>query len=254
LIATMDRIEKARREARERKLLQSIEQAQLIASGAAPDAAEHQARAAAEAMVQAAGQVREAEVERARIGGSRNAGSKPVNVRSAVLAPEVNPLVFIPTPREGRFIGLLVGPHIRAAVASLLLAGCALWAHQNALIPSAEIRAQASQAVESRDLSELEQTATRDLYKSTVPLSITGVPPKATNWLDGWNAGFAGLLLFGSLFYRGNLMAVFVLLGAAVAAVGYRYGIRTVEPFRAEHVAMMLGSVLALIGFRVGTR
>ena len=37
-------------------------------------------------------------------------------------------------------------------------------------------------------------------------------------------------------------MAVFVLLGAAVIAVGHQYGIRTVEPFRAEHVALMLGS------------
>ena len=49
-------------------------------------------------------------------------------------------------------------------------------------------------------------------------------------------------------------MAVFTILGAAVATVGYQYGIKTVEPFRAEHVALMLGSVLALIGFRVSTR
>ena len=47
-------------------------------------------------------------------------------------------------------------------------------------------------------------------------------------------------------------MSVFVLLGAAVVAVGHQYGIRTVEPFRAEHVALMLGSVLALVGFRAG--
>jgi serine/threonine protein kinase len=256
LIATMERIEKARREARERKLLQSIEQAQLVAAGATPEAAENQARAAAEAMVQAAGQVREAEVERARVGNPTHPASSPVNVRAAVLAPEQNPFAFVPTPRDplGKFIGLLVGPHTRAAVASLLLAGCALWVHQNALIPEAEIQAQATQAVESRDLSGLQQTATRDLNKPTTPLVIVGIPSNATNWLDGWNAGFAGLLLLGSLFYRGNLMAMFTLLGAAVAAVGYQYGIRTVEPFRAEHIALMLGSVLALIGFRVGVR
>jgi serine/threonine protein kinase len=256
LIAAMERIEKSRREARERKLLQSIEQAQLLATGASPEVAENQARAAAEAMVQAAGQVREAEVERVRVAYAQHINNAPVNVRSAVLASEQNPFAFVPTPRDpaGRIIGILVGPQVRAAIASLLLTGCALWVHQNALIPEAEIRARAAQAVQSRDLSELQQTATRDLNKPTMPLVIKGIPVNATNWLDGWNAGFAGLLLFGSLFYRGNLMGVFALLGAAVAAAGYQYGIRTVEPFRAEHIALMLGSVLALIGFRVGTR
>ena len=61
-----------------------------------------------------------------------------------------------------------------------------------------------------------------------------------------------GLLLLASLFFRGNVMSMFALLGAAVAAVGHQYGIRTVEPFRAEHVALMLGAVLALVGFRMG--
>jgi hypothetical protein len=58
-------------------------------------------------------------------------------------------------------------------------------------------------------------------------------------------------LLLASLFYRGNIMAVFVLLGAAVAAIGHQHGILTVEPFRPEHVSLMLGSVLALVGFRL---
>jgi hypothetical protein len=151
-------------------------------------------------------------------------------------------------------IGLLVGVSVRATLASLLLSGCALWVYQNALIRGAEITAQAAQAFETRSFSQLKQTAARDLSKPTSPLVIDGVSPKATEWLDGWNAGFAGLLLIGSLFYRGNLMAVFILLGAAVTTVGNHYGIRTVEPFRAEHVALMLGSALALIGFRFGTR
>lgn len=256
LIAGMERIENSRREARERKLLQSIERAQLLAAGAPPEVADSQARAAAEAMVQAAGQVRVAEVERVRTGNPQNVGAVPMNVRAAVLAPQTNPLVFTPTSRNplGIILGLLIGRHVRAVVASLLLAGCALWAHQNALFPGAEIKAQATQAVETHDLSRLQQTATRDLNNPTVPLVLSGVPSSLTSWLDGWNVGVAGLLLFGSLFYRGNLMALFTLLGAAVAAVGHQYGIKTVDPFRAEHIALMLGSVLALIGFRMGTR
>jgi hypothetical protein len=66
--------------------------------------------------------------------------------------------------------------------------------------------------------------------------------------------GVAGLLLFGSLVFRGNTMSVFVLLGAAVAVAGHKFGIRTVEPFRDYHVALMLGSALALVGFRCGSR
>jgi serine/threonine protein kinase len=256
LIATMDRIEKARREARERKLLQSIELAQFIAEGASPEAAENQARAAAEAMVKAAGQVREVEEERMRVGGSQNRASAPVNVRATVLAHEHNPLVLNPTHWDplAKLIGKIVGTPVRATIASFLLAGCALWVYQNELIPGAEIKTQAARALESRNFSNLPQTATRDLRKPTSPLVIDGVPPKATEWLDGWNAGFGGLLLFASLFYRGNVMAVFTLLGAAVATLGNHYGIRTVEPFRAEHVALMLGSALALIGFRFGMR
>ena len=47
-----------------------------------------------------------------------------------------------------------------------------------------------------------------------------------------------GCCCSASLFFRGNRMALFVLLGAAVAVVGHQFGIRTVEPFRAYHVAL----------------
>jgi serine/threonine protein kinase len=258
LIAAMDRIENNRREARECSLLQSIERAQLLAAGAAPEVAENQARAAAEAMVQAAGQVREAEVERARVGRATHSNAAPVNVRAAVLTAEHQPLVFPPASQRpgpiSRVLELVVGYHARAAIASLLLIGCGMWVQQNSLVSSAELQVQADQAIETRDFSALQQTAASRLHRSTAPLVVPGVPAQATAWLDSWNTGFAGLLLFGSLFYRGTMMALFTLLGAAVAASGYHYGIRTVEPFQAEHVSLMLGSVLALIGFRLGTR
>ena len=65
LIAAMDRVEKSRRAAQERKLLQAVERAELLAAGATPAAAEKRARAAAEAMVRAADDIRESERERA---------------------------------------------------------------------------------------------------------------------------------------------------------------------------------------------
>jgi hypothetical protein len=249
LIAMMDRIEKSRRAARERQLLLAVERAQLLAAGAAPEVADGRAAAAAAAMVDAAGRVREAEQQQARVGHPTQP-AVPMNVRKAVAAAEENPFAFVPTPRDpvAAFVNLFVGEHVRAVLASILLAGCALWVHQNGLLPGAEAR----DALENRDLTALKDTATANLHKATRPLEIVGIPPAVTGWIDGWNAGFAGLLLLASLFYRGNVMAVFLLIGAAVAALGHQHGIRTVEPFRAEHVALMLASVLALVGFRAG--
>lgn len=224
LVAVMERVEKARREARERSLLQAVERANLLAAGASVSTVEDRARAAADALVDAAGRVREAEQQHA----PGDAGPTP--------AAEVDP------PSERRPLGvwgvlaaLFVGPHVRAAAGAVLLAGCAVWAYQNGLVPVPEAG---------------EQTAGDSPAAATRPLAVDGVPPAATAWIDGWNAGFAGLLLLASLFFRGNLMAAFVLIGAAVAAVGHQHGIRTVESLRAEHVALVLGGVLALVGFR----
>jgi hypothetical protein len=113
--------------------------------------------------------------------------------------------------------------------------------YQNQLALASAVQASTGQLVESGE-------PTRSLR----PLEVAGIPSQATAWVDGWNIGVAGLLLMASLCYRGNAMAILVLLGAAVAAVGHQYGIRTVEPFRAEHVALMLGFVLVLVGFRTG--
>jgi hypothetical protein len=83
---------------------------------------------------------------------------------------------------------------------------------------------------------------------------VENVPAVLTRWIDGINVGVAGLLLLGSLCFRGNLMSVLVILGAGVVVTGHQFGIRTVEPLRDCHAALLLGSVIAGIGFRTGTR
>jgi eukaryotic-like serine/threonine-protein kinase len=240
IIAAMDRIEKSRRAARARQLLQAVERAHLVAAGQAPEVADGKAKAAAEAMVRAADDVHATEQRRARVTAVCIGMPAPVNVREAVVGAEEHALAGVPQREpSGGFVNLFVGSHVRAAVAALLLAGCALWVCQNTLVPAAEVTGPGQQAVESATLR-----------KSSGALVIAGVPREATSWIDGWNVGAAGLLLLASLFCRGNVMSVFALLGAAVVAVGHQHGIRTVEPFRSEHVALMLGFVLALVGFR----
>lgn len=256
LVAWIDRIEQGRKEARERALLASVERANQLATGASVHTADKHATAAADAMVRAAAQIKEVETHHARPGHDTHAA--PANVRNLVKAAEQpNGFAFVPSKRSdplGRFVNLFVGPHVRAVAAAVLIAACALWAHQNGLVPGAEIQAQAQQAVESSDLTALQQQAALDATRATKPLAVRGVPPALTARADSFNVGLAGLILLASLFFRGNLMGTFALLGAAVAVVGHQFGIRTVEPLRAYHVSLMLGTVLALVGFRMGMR
>ncbi len=256
IVAWIDRVETARREARERALLAQVERANQLANGASVHSAEQHANAAADAMVRAAAEIKETETHRARPGHATHAS--PANVRQLVRAAEnPNDFAFVPSKKSdplGQFVNLFVGPHIRAVAAAVLIAACALWAHQNGLVPGAEIQAQAQQAVETSDLTALQQQAALDAGRATKPLALGGVPPALTARADSFNVGLAGLILLASLFFRGNLMSVFALLGAAVAVVGHQFGIRTVEPLRAYHVSLMLGTVLALVGFRMGTR
>jgi hypothetical protein len=253
LIAAIERVERARKEDRERELLQALEQARLQAAGLTEAAARVRAEAAVTAMVREADRIRREEAERA---GTGHQPFPPTTV-SALARGSSNPDFAIdpPTPDPLKKVaGLFVGPHVRAALAAVLLAGCGLWAHQNGFVPGAAAGEQAARAVEAQDLSGLREAASFDAHRPTRPLAIGGVPESLTAWADSFNVGYAGLLLLASLLYRGNRMGVFVLLGAAVTLAGHKLGIRTVEPFRDFHVALILGSVLALVGFRVGSR
>ncbi|MBN9118273.1 MAG: serine/threonine protein kinase [Planctomycetes bacterium] len=252
LIAWMERVEKARTESRQRALLASVERAHLLATGASTQTAENQAKAAADAMVRAADEIRRAETQRATPGLAT--GERPASVRALVRAAEQpDEFTFAPSRRSdplGAVVALFVGPHVRAAAAAVLIAACALWAHQNGLVPGEEIQSQAARAVEAHDLSGLRPPAALDAGRATRGLAVAGVPAAATAWADSFNVGLAGVLLLGSLFSRGNLMSALVLIGAAVAVTGHQVGIRNVEPFRDYHVSLMLGALLAAVGFR----
>jgi len=153
-----------------------------------------------------------------------------------------------PTDAATTAVGLLVGRHVRAAFAAVLIAAWGLWAYQNELIPGLSAHT-AAVPLESLDPSFAIQAG-----RSTPPLVIDGVPVRLTCWVDSFNTVLAGLVLLVSLFYRGNQMAAFVLLGAVIAVAGHHFGLRPVPPFRDYHVALMLGSVFVLVGFRTASR
>ena len=123
--------------------------------------------------------------------------------------------------------------HLTVARTALLLAACFGWVLQNDLI-----------RFSAREAALVE----------TTPLRVEIFPESWTSWCDTANVGWGGLLLLTSLFYRGQRSAALAILGAGIAVYGHKLGIRTVEPIRDYHVAMMLGTVLALVGFRLGRR
>jgi len=219
ILNAMARIESVRKEARERKLLAATERARLVAAGAAQAEAERQAAATADAIVKSA--------DRVRIGGNVGAilsGASHSDLDFST-PPTVDPL--------GGFIGFFVGPHVRTVLAAVLLAAGGLWAYQNGLFEAADVEA---------------------LNRSTTALQLEFVPSFITKRVDSVNVAVAGLLLLGSLGFRGNAMSVLAIVGAVVAVAGHHLGIRGVDPLRDVHIAMILGAVLAFVGFRIGSR
>jgi eukaryotic-like serine/threonine-protein kinase len=229
LVNLIDRIEQARKEARERKLLKVVEEARLLATGIGLQDAQNQASDAVNALLLHADAVRRADVR-------REAG-RPIG-RSLSHAPSLSDTQWpVTRVREAapkvdlasRVVNVFVGTHVRIVAAMVFFAAFLLWVQQNIAILG-------------------------DASFSTRPLELAFIPAEYTAWCDTLNAGWAGVLLLASVFFRGNRMAILAILGAAICAFGARFGIRTVEPIRDYHVAMTLGSVFALIGYRLGER
>ncbi len=235
LLALIDRVERARKEARERRLLEAVERESLQAEGVARADAERRAAVAVAALVQEAERFRRVEAARPTQTPASDFDFEPT---------ATHPLASV--------FGWCVGPLVRSVAAGVLVAGCGLWANQNGLLPGTEAGRRAVAAVEAHDLDTLQQVAT--LGTAVAPLAVDGLPSWLTSWADSWNVGLAGLLLLGSLCFRGKLMGLLVLTGAGVVVAGHHLGIQTVEPLREAHVGLLLGSVVALVGFRTGTR
>lgn len=232
--------ETTRRETHERQLLEQVEQARLIAGGVNARQARSQAIEAATAMVEQADAIRHHALRRKLSASHSNpllnpAGSNSVPNLGQMLAQqsgqEFSALRIKSAAHDPhRFVvNLFAGTPVRGLLAAILLAACSVWVAQNRFF--------------------VEPTESQVI--GTTPLTIDGVPPEYTAWCDSGNVGWAGLLLTSSLFFRGNRMALMVLLGAVVCVFGQRLGIRSVEPIRDFHVAFLLGSVFALIGFRM---
>ena len=242
IIRWIEAKQQARREHRERRLLQKIEERGLEARGVNLMTARRQARRAAEAMVTMAAEIKDAERlpdavrgERIAIGQAlRDAATRP----EMVLSEHEHGLI---DPRTDGPLGLILGPGPRFLAGALLLTGCLFWMHQNELLTqekmaeatetakqlSAKVQQVTTEAVQSNDVTKLQDAsksfAEVDLPKipdRTKPLHLPLLPAWLTRLFHSFSPGAAGLILLVSSLFRGIRMSLFALPGAMIAWLG----------------------------------
>lgn len=267
VIGIFDKIEKHRREERERKVLVETEQARLMARGYRPGQARQEAERRADLLVKRAHDIRVAESKRGML-PVRPGAAKPVPDTSAAIpgpgttihshqetpypAPNLKNLIsaYDPADRQSNpdvfeFLAWLwFGPHIRLCLATVLLIMGSLWAMQNLawdLHAAHEGRAAIWRYLPSP-------------HAEIQPLTLPGVPLEFTAWCKHVNVLWAGVLLLASVYFRGAYSGFLVITGAAVALLGHQFDIRTVEPIQDYHVALVLGTMICLVGYRFGQK
>ncbi len=240
IISAIDAKQQARRAARDRRLIEKIEEKGLEAQGVNLLTARRKARRAAEAMVITAAEVR-ASARAAEVqGGERLSIGK--SLKHATDRPE-DVLVEQETGASGpRFEGVLnlaLGGKTRFLLGAALVAGCLIWIEQNKLVDreklkeaGATLQQSAPKDVESTDVDELKAAGKKAgtqvlsavdreaLKQATKPLELPGLPASVGMLFNSFNPGVAGLILVLAAFFRGWRMSLFVLPAAAVAIIG----------------------------------
>ncbi len=248
LVRAIDRYQRARQEARERKHLQAVEQKNLVAQGVSKDEARAQAEAVAEAMVQKAAELKkEIDMTVAEEKGVTLTESKPrpprrVNVQELfVVAAEPPKRTVRPGVALERMLNRVFSSSLRFLLGAALLLGFLYWLHVNQSIPTTQEGA--------TDPEAYKQIWARMQSGKMEPLKI----PFVGEYLSTLNAGVAGLLLILSanwLYWRIGLL---VLLGAAIMVIGPAMGlIPALGPLTPSLSCLAVGAAVALLGFLFG--
>lgn len=238
-IALFDRIEKTRRAEKDRILLERVERARLIAGGMTEHTANDQAVAAADQFI-----------DRTRTVGYRTQFPGAGAAHGWVGAPSSRTGDGTVTA-QGRFsLSRLIrwaDGAFRFGLAVALLGCCLAWVVQNH--PSARVA-----VLFDTTAGTIRERAVAFFTYATDPLTLENVPARWTHWCDTANVGVAGVVLLITLPVSGLGSTLLFLLGTAIMILGHHLGIRTVEPVRDYHVALLLGTSLFLLGLRVGQR
>ena len=261
LVRWIDAKQRARREAAEKKTLQSIEEKSLVAQGVNLVTARRQSQRSAAAMVTRATELRTLNTAMAQAATLSPEEIKRRSVKS-LLDVASKPEKYLadmekglePRYRTGLF-DVILGPRVRFIAGAVLLAGCGLWINQNKLISAKEIKSLGSTAVNTQDASEAADVAAdkakqiQERAREAKPLDLPPVPRTITKLFRDFNPGVAGLLLIVSSFFGGWRLTLFVIPAATVIVLGRSLGIPGYEPYiHAEWSSLALGGAIAVVG------
>jgi hypothetical protein len=182
----------ARREAKERRHLQAVEEKSLKAAGVDAAQARKQAEKAATKLISQA--------------KSKRTGL----ARTLVIAPVKGPLE------------LVLGAKTRFILGAAIMLGCVWWIKQNELVGTQELEQVAAQVQDGAQGDALATQSKKiagsilERLKNAKPLELAAVPDSITGPVSHFTAGIAGFLLIASAVCTSRLK-VFVLWIAAVA-------------------------------------
>jgi hypothetical protein len=263
IIRWIDRYQRARREAREHKHLQKIEQNNFEAQGLDAAAAREKADRVAEALVQKAAEIKQ-----------EAAAAPPPPVLDRTVPPEQGSLDHQVTQAARRFsppkrvnvqeifqvadeseqraparrsrlvpylAGSFLGGSVRFMLGASLLLICLLWMHTRHLLPGAS------------DLDEAETyTSVWERAREAEPLHVPLVPEVVLRAFASINPGVAGVLLLLSAVWRSWKIGFVQLLAAATMVIGPVAGVPEVGPLTPQVVCLAVGGALSLVGFLFG--
>jgi MFS family permease len=247
LIRWFDQRLTAKREERDRRLLQKLEEQNLRSQGVAPAAAKQQAGRIAEALVvdAAAARAPVPQAAPAAVDPKVAAAQKRERVKrmlaeaksDAKPARQWGAAATLLAPLAFAFSG-----KVRFLLGCLLIAGCALWARQNQIFSGEDLASVAKEVTQ-----DLQEGGAKDLVRSVKlqtaePLRLPIVGP----YFNSWYPGIAGLLLIVASFFRGGKMSLFILPAAAVMVVG------PVMMSSLRVVMLLTGLVLGVVGLIFG--
>lgn len=265
LIGWMDAHQRARKEARERKLLQSIQAKALEAQGMQAAEADKQAAQVADVMVAQAALVAEDMMANAAAGPTiiappgnplaavPEAGAPLAEVPQATLKfqklletaqnPTTTPELTLPRRRfrlsVGRLAAALVGARCRFLAGALLFMACILWMSQNEFLDGERLLERLAEL--------LDDESTYSFDRLGEPLAIPLAPPGVTEVFNNFYPGVAGLLLMISAFL-GGWKASLVAWPAAILTILGPVLLPSVGPVSGGVVGLAAGLAVALFG------
>ncbi len=244
-------------EARDRKLLQQIEEKNLQAQGLDLISARKQAQRVADALVEEAAEIRHAVVETQPTAVDPKVEAIKKRARIKTMLADARSGQRDTTPRATRRnwlapLGWFFGPKARFLVGGLLLVGCLLWANQNGLLTrehAETIQSAVTEGVQNQSAQQVAENLKANLTAETTPLNL----PVVGQYFTKINPGIAGLVLIFSSLFRGIKMTLFAAPAAAVMVAAPVLNLPDIPVLPLTHaLGLAVGAAIAVVGFFFG--